>query len=64
MGCEQPVLEAVSNKISFKNPNAPVWPRLALGQEWDTVSSQRDVSLSNVVIAQDLETCFFSYPES
>jgi hypothetical protein len=45
MGCEQPVLEAVSNTISFKNPNAPVWPRLALGKEWDTVSSQHHVSL-------------------
>lgn len=64
MGCEQPVLEAVSNKISFKNPNAPVWPRLALGEEWDTVSSQRHIclclSLSNVVIAQDLETWFLA----
>lgn len=64
MGCEQPVLEAVSNKISFKNPNAPVWPRLALGEEWDTVSSQHHISLclslSNVVIAQDLETWFLA----
>ncbi|KAH9551242.1 hypothetical protein CY35_09G005100 [Sphagnum magellanicum] len=33
-----PVLEAVSNTISFKNPNAPVWPRLALGKEWDTIT--------------------------
>lgn len=28
----------MSNAISFKNPNAPLWPRLALGEEWDEVS--------------------------
>lgn len=34
----QPVLEGLSKAISFRNPNAPLWPRLALGKEWDEVS--------------------------
>lgn len=34
----QPKLVAVSNKVSFINPNAPVYPRLAQGKTWDEVS--------------------------
>lgn len=38
-GCgKQPVLEAISNTISFADTNAPVYPRLALGSTWDQVS--------------------------
>jgi hypothetical protein len=33
-----PVLEGVSSTFTFKNPNAPVWPRLALGKEWDELT--------------------------
>ncbi|KAG6551525.1 hypothetical protein Mapa_006948 [Marchantia paleacea] len=33
-----PVLEAVSNTVKFSNPKAPVWPRLALGKEWDQMT--------------------------
>ena len=29
---------AISNSISFANPKAPVYPRLALGKSWDEVS--------------------------
>lgn len=35
----QPQLLAVSNSISFVNPKAPVYPRLALGKSWNEVSS-------------------------
>lgn len=34
----QPRLVSVSNSISFANPKAPVYPRLALGKSWDEVS--------------------------
>jgi hypothetical protein len=34
----QPTLVAVSNKIAFANPKAPVYPRLALGKTWNEVS--------------------------
>lgn len=34
----QPKLVAVSNVISFANPKAPVYPRLALGKAWNEVS--------------------------
>ena len=30
---------AVSNKVAFVNPNAPVYPRLAQGKVWNEVSS-------------------------
>jgi hypothetical protein len=33
----QPTLVAVSNKIAFANPKAPVYPRLALGKTWNEV---------------------------
>lgn len=34
----QPKLVAVSNIISFVNPKAPVYPRLAQGKSWNEVS--------------------------
>ncbi|KAL1220050.1 putative inactive purple acid phosphatase 1 [Cardamine amara subsp. amara] len=37
-GLLNPKLVAISNKVVFKNPNAPVYPRLALGQEWDEMT--------------------------
>ncbi|CAF2050926.1 unnamed protein product [Brassica rapa] len=37
-GLLNPKLVAVSNKVAFENPNAPVYPRLALGKEWDTMT--------------------------
>ncbi|KAJ0938580.1 putative phosphodiesterase I [Helianthus annuus] len=36
-GLENPTLVAVSNPISFANPKAPVYPRLAHGKAWDEV---------------------------
>ncbi|WJX62767.1 polynucleotide adenylyltransferase [Trifolium repens] len=33
-----PKLVAVSNKIAFANPNAPVYPRLALGKLWNEMT--------------------------
>ncbi|KAG0631433.1 hypothetical protein M758_1G252900 [Ceratodon purpureus] len=33
-----PVLEAISNTISFADTNAPVYPRLALGSTWDQMT--------------------------
>lgn len=33
----QPKLVAVSNSISFANPKAPLYPRLAQGKSWDEV---------------------------
>jgi hypothetical protein len=33
----QPKLIAMSNKIAFANPKAPVYPRLALGKAWNEV---------------------------
>lgn len=33
----------MSNKIAFANPNAPVYPRLALGKSWNEVSSTSSV---------------------
>ena len=30
---------AVSNQVAFANPNAPVYPRLAQGKQWNEVSS-------------------------
>ncbi|KAF2617230.1 hypothetical protein F2Q68_00042391 [Brassica cretica] len=40
-GLLNPKLVAVSNKVAFENPNAPVYPRLALGKEWDEVRSSK-----------------------
>jgi hypothetical protein len=34
-GLENPKLVAVSNKIAFANPKAPVYPRLAQGKSWN-----------------------------
>lgn len=34
----QPKLVAVSNSISFANPNVPLYPRLAQGKDWNEVS--------------------------
>ena len=34
----QPKLVAVSNSISFVNPKAPLYPRLAQGKSWNEVS--------------------------
>lgn len=33
----QPKLIAISNKVSFQNPKAPVYPRLAQGKSWNEV---------------------------
>ncbi|KAL3687672.1 hypothetical protein R1sor_013981 [Riccia sorocarpa] len=37
-GFDNPVLVAVSNKVQFANPKAPVWPRLAVGKQWDEMT--------------------------
>ncbi|XP_061371796.1 probable inactive purple acid phosphatase 27 [Gastrolobium bilobum] len=37
-GLSNPKLVAVSNFISFANPKAPVYPRLALGKSWDEMT--------------------------
>ncbi|XP_021759419.1 probable inactive purple acid phosphatase 27 [Chenopodium quinoa] len=37
-GLSSPKLVAVSNTISFANPKAPVYPRLALGETWDVMT--------------------------
>ncbi|XP_006402109.2 probable inactive purple acid phosphatase 27 isoform X1 [Eutrema salsugineum] len=37
-GLSNPNLVAVSNHVSFTNPKAPVYPRLALGKNWDHMS--------------------------
>lgn len=37
-GLLNPKLVAVSNKISFLNPNAPVYPRLAQGKTWNEMT--------------------------
>ncbi|GLT72618.1 hypothetical protein SLA2020_445360, partial [Shorea laevis] len=34
-GLSNPKLVAVSNQVAFANPNAPVYPRLAQGKEWN-----------------------------
>ncbi|PPD68390.1 hypothetical protein GOBAR_DD34729 [Gossypium barbadense] len=34
----KPKLVAVSNTVSFANPNAPVYPRLAQGKQWDEMT--------------------------
>ncbi|KAK7309877.1 hypothetical protein RJT34_06963 [Clitoria ternatea] len=37
-GLSNPKLVAVSNKIAFANPYAPVYPRLALGKTWNEMT--------------------------
>ncbi|KAL6558788.1 putative inactive purple acid phosphatase 27 [Orobanche minor] len=37
-GLSKPQLLAVSNSISFVNPKAPVYPRLALGKSWNEMT--------------------------
>uniref|UniRef100_A0A0E0M336 Purple acid phosphatase n=1 Tax=Oryza punctata TaxID=4537 RepID=A0A0E0M336_ORYPU len=37
-GKDNPILVAVSNKISFANPKAPVFPRLSQGKEWNEMA--------------------------
>ncbi|KAL5201042.1 hypothetical protein ABZP36_035396 [Zizania latifolia] len=37
-GKDNPKLVAVSNKISFANPKAPVFPRLSQGKEWNEMA--------------------------
>ncbi|KAL1327632.1 hypothetical protein HN51_037640 [Arachis hypogaea] len=37
-GLTNPKLVTVSNKVSFSNPNAPVYPRLAQGKTWDEMT--------------------------
>ncbi|KAG2323746.1 hypothetical protein Bca52824_006474 [Brassica carinata] len=37
-GLVNPKLVAVSNKVAFENPNAPVYPRLALGKKWNIMT--------------------------
>lgn len=34
----QPKLIAVSNRVTFVNPKAPLYPRLAQGKTWNEVS--------------------------
>ncbi|KAK4598799.1 hypothetical protein RGQ29_016025 [Quercus rubra] len=37
-GISNPKLVAVSNKVAFVNPNAPVYPRLAQGKVWNEMT--------------------------
>lgn len=37
-GLQNPKLVSVSNSISFVNPNAPLYPRLAQGKSWDEMT--------------------------
>ncbi|XP_054823019.1 probable inactive purple acid phosphatase 1 isoform X1 [Prosopis cineraria] len=37
-GLSNPKLVAVSDKVAFVNPNAPVYPRLAVGKSWDEIT--------------------------
>ncbi|MED6212696.1 putative inactive purple acid phosphatase 27, partial [Stylosanthes scabra] len=37
-GLKMPRLTAISNFITFLNPKAPVYPRLALGKSWDEMT--------------------------
>uniref|UniRef100_A0A7N2LK67 Purple acid phosphatase Fn3-like domain-containing protein n=1 Tax=Quercus lobata TaxID=97700 RepID=A0A7N2LK67_QUELO len=38
-GLSNPKLVAVSNQVPFANPNAPVYPRLAQGKQWNEVTA-------------------------
>ncbi|KAI3964406.1 hypothetical protein MKX01_028741 [Papaver californicum] len=50
-GLAKPKLIAASNKISFANPKAPLYPRLALGKSWDemTVTWTSDYDINEAV---------------
>ncbi|XP_026397922.1 probable inactive purple acid phosphatase 27 isoform X1 [Papaver somniferum] len=50
-GLSKPKLIATSNKISFANPKAPLYPRLALGKSWDemTVTWTSDYDINEAV---------------
>ncbi|XP_030956900.1 probable inactive purple acid phosphatase 1 isoform X1 [Quercus lobata] len=37
-GLSNPKLVAVSNRVAFANPNAPVYPRLAQGKQWNEMT--------------------------
>ncbi|CAI0463130.1 unnamed protein product, partial [Linum tenue] len=37
-GLSKPKLVAVSNKVTFANPNAPLYPRLAQGKTWNEMT--------------------------
>ena len=37
-GKDKPKLLAISNKISFANPKAPVFPRLSQGKQWNEMA--------------------------
>ncbi|XP_021847584.1 nucleotide pyrophosphatase/phosphodiesterase [Spinacia oleracea] len=37
-GLSNPQLVAVSNSVSFANPKAPLYPRLAIGKSWDEMT--------------------------
>ncbi|RZC71833.1 hypothetical protein C5167_035659 [Papaver somniferum] len=50
-GLAKPKLIATSNKISFANPKAPLYPRLALGKSWDemTITWTSDYDINEAV---------------
>ncbi|KAI3850266.1 hypothetical protein MKX03_002824, partial [Papaver bracteatum] len=50
-GISKPKLIATSNKISFANPKAHLYPRLALGKSWDemTVTWKSDYDINEAV---------------
>ncbi|OVA09524.1 Phosphoesterase domain [Macleaya cordata] len=50
-GLSKPKLVAVSNKIAFANPKAPLYPRLALGKSWDemTVTWTSDYDIDEAI---------------
>ncbi|KAM3706961.1 hypothetical protein ACJW31_03G189900 [Castanea mollissima] len=50
-GLSNPKLVAVSNQVAFANPNAPVYPRLAQGKQWN----ERNVLTSD---ANEKSLCF------
>jgi hypothetical protein len=50
----QPKLIAVSNKVAFTNPKAPVYPRLAQGKSWNEVSLSTNLQLGLTSM------CYFS----
>eukprot|EP00252_Welwitschia_mirabilis_P007823 TRINITY_DN19542_c0_g1_i1.p1 TRINITY_DN19542_c0_g1~~TRINITY_DN19542_c0_g1_i1.p1 ORF type:complete len:622 (+),score=119.14 TRINITY_DN19542_c0_g1_i1:162-2027(+) len=37
-GLSNPLLKAISNPVSFVNPKAPAYPRLALGKQWNEMA--------------------------
>ncbi|RZC66164.1 hypothetical protein C5167_009852 [Papaver somniferum] len=65
-GVNSPNLIAVSNAVTFKNPNAPVYPRLAQGKAWNEEYKFRaspypgQDSVQRVVIFGDTGTEFNS----